>query len=144
MTNNEVLEQRIQAAKDNQKKITERIERLKKLQSKGTNRELSDKEKAWIDEVALVESKITDKGEDAPEGNGKEPWSRYAEVMSLKEDLLEQAKELAVAEEPVASPNLKIPSEIRKAKIAQVMSLLDRETALVEGARSRLERLSMA
>jgi nucleoporin NUP82 len=64
--------------------------------------------------------------------------------MSLKEDLLEQAKELAVAEEPVASPNLKIPSEIRKAKIAQVMSLLDRETALVEGARSRLERLSMA
>jgi nucleoporin NUP82 len=53
-------------------------------------------------------------------------------------------KDISVDEETVASPNIKVPSEIRKAKMNQIMNLLDRESALVEAAKSRLERLSLS
>ena len=61
------------------------------------------------------------------------------------EKLLRDVQELAEEAEqaPLPSPSVKVPSEIRKAKMAQIMHLLDRETALVEGAKSRLERLSL-
>jgi nucleoporin NUP82 len=145
---NEALEHRIRAATENQRKLSERIEALKKRQARGTNRELSDREKAWVEEVGVVESKIIPptQGRDQGEKAANEPWKRYEEVESLKEELLEQVQRLAGEAEqtPVASPSVKVPSEIRKAKIGQVMSLLDRETALVEGAKSRLERLSLS
>jgi nucleoporin NUP82 len=146
VTSNEDIERRIHAAKENQKKLVERIEGLKKRQARNTNRELSDRERAWVDEVALVESKIVaPDGVSDAESKAKEPWKRYEEVLELKNELLEQVRKLAYEEEePLSSPTVKVPSEIRKAKIAQVMSLLDRESALVEGAKSRLERLSLA
>jgi nucleoporin NUP82 len=145
VTRNAALEQRISAAKENQKKLVERIEGLKKRQARGTNRELSDRERAWVDEVAIVESKIAGRDEGPRTGRVKEPWKRYEEVVALKDELLEQVRKLAAeeGEEPLASPGVKVPSGIRKAKIAQIMALLDRESALVEGAKSRLERLSL-
>jgi nucleoporin NUP82 len=39
--------------------------------------------------------------------------------------------------------DLRIPNEVRRAKMAQVMALLDRETALVEAVSARLERLQV-
>ena len=144
---NDALEQRIQAARDNQLKLAERIEGLKKRQARGTNRELSDRERAWVEEVNVVKSKIIPATPVSdPDRKAKEPWKRYDEVVLLKEELLEQVQRLADEAEqaPLASPSVKVPSEIRKAKIGQIMSLLDRETALVEGAKSRLERLSIA
>lgn len=148
VTRNAALEQRISAAKENQKKLTERIEGLKKRQARGTNRELSDRERAWVDEVAVVESKIAGRDERPQRASrAKEPWKRYEEVVALKEELLEQVRKLAAEDEgeeqPLASPGVNVPSGIRKAKIAQIMGLLDRESALVEGAKSRLERLSL-
>ena len=47
-------------------------------------------------------------------------------------------------DDTVNSSSVKVPSEVRKAKIAQVKALLDRETALVEGAKSRLEKLTLS
>lgn len=143
---NEALEQRIQAAKENQKRLTERIEGLKKRQARGTNRELSDRERAWVEEVTVVEKKVDPPSPARdPSSQVKEPWKRYEEVVLLKEELLEQVHRLAEETEqtPISSPSVKVPSEIRKAKIGQIMSLLDRETALVEGAKSRLQRLSL-
>jgi nucleoporin NUP82 len=147
LPSNTALEQRIQAVKDNQRNLAARIEGLKKRQARGTNRELSDRERAWVEEIAVVESKIIPPAEPSDsESKSKEPWKRYEEVVSLKEDLLEQVRRLEEEAEqvPLASPSVKVPSEIRKAKIAQIMGQLDRETALVEGAKSRLERLSLA
>ena len=39
------------------------------------------------------------------------------------------------------SPN--VSSELKKEKVAQVMQLIERETALVDGVKGRLERLTM-
>jgi len=142
---NEKVEQRMEAAQKKQKELNNRIEQIRRKATRGSKRELSDKEKAWIDEVHILENKVVGQGE---VGNGtrntKQPWARYEEVKALKEDLLEQIKDISVDEEVATQQNIKVPSEIRKAKMAQIMGLLDRESALVEAAKSRLERLSLS
>jgi nucleoporin NUP82 len=142
---NEIMEKRIQDAAKRQTELTERLEKIRKKASKGTSRELSDKERAWVDEVNVVQSKVLGEGEESPPNRrAKEPWARYEEVQQLKDELLEQVKELEAEEETSSSQGVKVPSEIRKAKVAQIITLLDRESALVEGAKSRLERLSLS
>jgi nucleoporin NUP82 len=143
-TNNERVEQRIGKAQAKQKELTDRINAMKKKVARGTSQELSDKEKAWAEEVKILESKILPGGADQTEKKVKEPWARYEQAERLRDELLEQVKGISVDEETVASPNIKVPSEIRKTKMNQIMNLLDRESALVEAAKSRLERLSLS
>ncbi|KAJ9645852.1 hypothetical protein H2199_002895 [Coniosporium tulheliwenetii] len=79
------------------------------------------------------------------EGEAVLPWQRVEEVRRLVKDLVAQAKE--AANEPgdtAAVPAVRVPSDFRKAKVAQVRELLDRETALVEAATEKLDRLSIA
>jgi len=145
---NEGIEKRIREARDKQKNLVERLEKMRKRVMKGSSRELSDKEKIWMEEIMVLKSNVIGGEEEEKDTTllkrrMKESWKRYEEVKKL-EELVEKAKEAVVEEETVASPSVKIPSEIRKAKIAQVMSLLERESALVEGAKSRLERLSLS
>jgi nucleoporin NUP82 len=122
------------------------LEKVRKRIAKGTSRELSYQEKAWMEEVDALESKVLGVGEQSgsSETESKEPWARYEKIEQLKDDLLEQVKKLSGGGEDVTSTSVKIPSEIRKAKMAQIMNLLDRETALVEGAKNRLEKLSLS
>ena len=142
---NEVMEKRVQDAAKRQKELTERLEKIRRKASKGTSRELSDKERAWVDEVNVVQRKVLGEGDESPPSERfKEPWVRYEEVQQLKDELLEQVTELEAEEETSPSKGVKVPSEIRRAKVAQIMTLLDRESALVEGAKTRLERLSLS
>jgi nucleoporin NUP82 len=145
LSSGQIIEERIRAVNNKQQEITARLEKIRKQATKGTRRELSDKEKLWIEEVNEMERKLigSNNGENS-QGRAKEVWTRYEQAQHLKDDLLEQIKGLSIEDEPLNSPNVKVPSEIRRAKLAQVMSLLDRETALVEGAKSRLERLGVA
>ena len=47
-------------------------------------------------------------------------------------------------EGPTSSlPGLKIPAEVRRQKMAQVIGLLDRETALVDAVKARVQRLTV-
>ncbi|KAH7412912.1 hypothetical protein BKA64DRAFT_340315 [Cadophora sp. MPI-SDFR-AT-0126] len=141
----ESITKRIEAAELRQKELTDRIERLRRKATKGTARELSDKEKAWFGEVKMVESKIVGGGETDGFGKrkAKEPWARYEEIKQLHEDLLDQI-ESNISDDAPSTPNIKVSSDIRKGKMAEIMALLDRESALVEGAKSRLERLSLS
>jgi hypothetical protein len=62
----------------------------KQLQSRVPSRILSDKERERMDELALVESKISVKEEiGVSEKKAKEPWERYVVIKSLTEDLVE-------------------------------------------------------
>lgn len=143
----ELVEKRMKDASERQTQLTERIEKLRRKVTKGSSRELSDKEKAWIEEVQVLDNKVLGEGEgEVTETNAKEPWARYEEVQLLKENLLAQAKNVEKEKDEgmMKSPNVKVPSEIRKKKLEQIMSLLDRETALVEATKGRLERLSLS
>ncbi|QSZ29155.1 hypothetical protein DSL72_003666 [Monilinia vaccinii-corymbosi] len=162
VTPNENIEQRIRVAQDKQKILSERIENIRKKIPKNSQRELSDKERAWAEEVRILSGKVL--GEDLEESTSsmvkvsKDPWQRYEEVKELKDDVLAQANAL-LAEAEKAGVNeedreserdgdsgrdVQVPSDIRRKKVGQIMKLLDRETALVEATKGRLERLSLA
>jgi nucleoporin NUP82 len=143
---NEKVEKRIHAARERQTELNNRIEDVRRKATRGSNRELSDKEKAWIDEVQTLDNKTDTKqaGGNALAKNSKEPWERFNEVKMLKEKLLAEINGMEGEDEVATPQNVKVPSEIRKAKMAQVMGLLDRESALVEAAKNRLERLSLS
>ncbi|KAI6716088.1 hypothetical protein JHW43_001346 [Diplocarpon mali] len=140
------IEARLEEATENQKVLADRFEAIRQRVNKGTSRELSDKEKAWISEVKVLESKVIGECESNVTGRRKmkEPWERYEEVQVLKDEIMDQLEEISTEEDNSARPNMQVPSEIRKAKMTQIMGLLDRESALVEGAKNRLERLSLS
>ncbi|TGO29202.1 hypothetical protein BPAE_0017g00080 [Botrytis paeoniae] len=157
---NENMERRIQEAKDKQKILNERIENIRKKIPKNTQRELSDKEKAWIEEVRSLGGKVLGEDMDGSTESmvkvSKDPWQRYEEVKELKDEVLSQANELAKDAERErdeeqqeerdgdSARDVQVPSELRRKKVGQIMKLLDRETALVEATKGRLERLSLA
>ncbi|KZF21699.1 hypothetical protein L228DRAFT_261841 [Xylona heveae TC161] len=151
------VEKRLAAARARQDELLARHEALRRKVAKLGGRELSDKEQAWGREIQRLKSSVLGPSE----ANGSRPaersprsragalWKRYEEVKNLADDLVSEAKELgepAPAQDNSQSQpeniNYRVPSDVRKAKMAQVMNLLERETALVEATRSRLERLS--
>lgn len=155
-----VIKGRLHQAQQKQDQLNQRIESIKRRMGRAASRGLSDKEKAWIEEVQAMEKNVlgSEAGEEArPPGGAakgtKAAWKRLDEIRKLKETLFSQAEQLQrnsggdsgsnTGSASPSTPNLKIPAEIRRAKVAQVMSLLDRETALVDAVKSRLERLTV-
>ncbi|KAH8878572.1 hypothetical protein GQ53DRAFT_850160 [Thozetella sp. PMI_491] len=145
------VKNRLLAAQQKQEALAKRMDALKRKLGRATSRELSDKEKAWMEEVRALDASVSGHSAD-PRGTAKGPWKRLDEVKRLRETLFAQAEQLqkkqvvdGAKDDAPASPGsgLRIPSEVKKAKVAQVMSLLDRETALVEALKSRVETLSL-
>ncbi|KKY33311.1 putative nuclear pore complex protein an-nup82 [Diaporthe ampelina] len=148
------------ARRKKQEELVQRFENLRKKVQQKTPRELSDKEKAWVEEVKTVEQSLSESGESdkgavvvAGTPKTQRPVDRIREIRSLKDELAGQVAGLEgkdragdgnLESSPASSVvSLRIPSELRKAKVSQVRSLLDRETALVDALQDRLERLSV-
>lgn len=148
------IEKRIRDAQKRNQDLLERFERIRRTVNKGGagGRELSDKEKIWTEEVsslahAILSSDSSDHS--TSEKQTANPRQRYEEVKSLTEKLVQRANEVGKGDETEddgdrpAAAKVRVSSEIRKQKVKQVMELLERETALVEAAKGRLERLSL-
>ncbi|KAI1815310.1 hypothetical protein GGS20DRAFT_544403 [Poronia punctata] len=149
-SSNAAIERRLQEAKERGESLSRRLEKLRKTVNKATSRELSKKEQEWVKEVKTADAGINGSMQPGDGSNrAKQYMDRYQKVVVLKDELTEEAKSLDVpAGEEEDTPNLaqsdlRIPSELRRAKIGQVKSLIDRESALVEAVKSRLERLSV-
>jgi nucleoporin NUP82 len=154
MSDNMVIQARIRSARERQEALARRMDALKRKLGDATSRELSDKELAWIEEVRSLDGQILGRGsadQAAIDSKAKQPLARFREVNSLKGDLLSRIERLQREssdgpqpnEDHSASPNYKIPSDIKRTKFAQVRQLLDRETALVDALKSRLQRLAV-
>ncbi|KAI1378330.1 hypothetical protein F4677DRAFT_391383 [Hypoxylon crocopeplum] len=147
---NAIIERRLEAAREKGEALSQRLEKMRKIVGKATSRELSDKEKAWMNEVNALDANLFDSTTPSDSPNRlKQTKSRYEEVMRLRDELVEEADKLGVTtgegEESLSASttDLRIPSELRKAKINQVKGLIERETALVDAVKARLERLSV-
>ncbi|KAI8223929.1 Nucleoporin NUP82 [Colletotrichum sp. SAR 10_86] len=143
------FERRITDAQDRQKRLNERLESVRKYVGKAATRELSAKERAFVEEVKSMEASVLGSSEDSPRAKQQRLLKkRFEDVQRLRDELVAEVERVQkpadgtdVQESPSKASELKIPSEIRKAKLQQVMGLLSRETALVEAVTSRLERL---
>ena len=149
------IEHRIEMAQQKTEKLNERYEALRRKVSKLGWKELSAKEKAFADEVERLEASIQSPAND-PSADSTPPASssltgRYEAVESLQQKLIQQATDPAFTAPNVqdeGKEQLKnssgVGSEFRNQKLAQVMQLLERETALVEAVMERLQRLQRA
>ncbi|KAF7536104.1 hypothetical protein G7054_g4833 [Neopestalotiopsis clavispora] len=149
-SSNTAVERRIQAAKQRGEALSQRLENMRRTVSRATTRELSDKERAWINEVRGMDASISGSGGPPAEGASrfKQVGKRYNEARSLKEELASQAGKIAQTagdseEAATAASDLRIPADIRRNRLSQVRSLLERETALVDAVKSRLEKLAV-
>ncbi|KAK4155210.1 hypothetical protein C8A00DRAFT_32009 [Chaetomidium leptoderma] len=148
-----LVRDRLRIARERQEELANRMEKLKRQLGRATSRELSDKEKAWAEEVralgnSILGSEVDQTSSSTPKA--KQPWKRFEEVKVLRDALFSQAEQLQRAGEGAGNetpasplPSLKIPAEVRRQKLAQVIGLLDRETVLVDAVKSRIERLSI-
>jgi nucleoporin NUP82 len=144
---NAMYERRINEAKERQERLMRRMEDLRKMVSKGTTRDLSTKERAFVEEVKSMEASVSGPAPGAevgPRNQAKQVWRRLEEVKKLQAELVaetEAQKNASGTESPASVEQLRIPQDIRRSKLQQVQGLLSRESALVEAVTSRLERL---
>ena len=149
-SSNAAFERRLDAAKERGEALSRRLEKMRKTVTKATSRELSDKERSWVNEVKTMGASIlgSETSEDSP-ARLKQTLRRYEEVKQLRDELAEQAKKLgetaSEGDESLGAStiDLRIPSDLRRTKINQVRGLLERESALVEAVKARLERLQV-
>ncbi|KAI9861730.1 MAG: hypothetical protein M1813_005079 [Trichoglossum hirsutum] len=140
------VRQRIDAVHNRQENLVKRYDALLQKVTSTCGRKLSDKERAWLFEVQHLQSSVLEdeasREHDTPQK--AHLWRRYAEAKRLAADLLAQAQEATSEGIDVnEDTGIKVPSEIRKAKIAQVSNLLERECALVDAVKARLEKLAV-
>ncbi|ODA82592.1 hypothetical protein RJ55_01099 [Drechmeria coniospora] len=143
---NAMYDRRISTARDRQETLTRRVDGLRKLVGKTTTRDLSVKERAFVDEVKTLEANVLGPAgrEDAAARQSKRLWKRLEEVKRLQAELVREVESLRKSGHVETTPSaseLRIPQDVRRSKLLQVQGLLSRETALVEAVTARLERL---
>ncbi|ENH73168.1 Nucleoporin nup82 [Fusarium oxysporum f. sp. cubense race 1] len=82
----------------------------------------------------------------ATPAQAKQLWKRLEDIKHLQADLTAEVEAMNKATGETDGPatpsaELRIPQEVRRAKLQQVQGLLSRETALVDAVTARLERL---
>ena len=143
------VQRRLEAVRERQGKLTERMSKLKRRLGSAQGRKLTNKEKEWMDEVEDIDSVVTgpspDQGEEgeqhrSPAQQRRGPFVRFESIKALRDELVAQANGLAASQEEGA--NDKEPSGFKqKGWSKQINAMLERETALVNAAKEKLERL---
>ncbi|KAI4262380.1 MAG: hypothetical protein L6R42_002447 [Xanthoria sp. 1 TBL-2021] len=157
----ERLGSRAQKCLEKQERLTERIERLRRRAVKLEIREVGDKEREFYKELVSLEEVVCRPNEedddddsflDDAEGRGdgskravKPHWQRYEELRHMAAELIERAKQVKGegGGKKRAEDGYGISNDMRRKKVQQVMALLEREEALVDGVMMRLTRLSV-
>ncbi|KAJ5508969.1 hypothetical protein N7527_011112 [Penicillium freii] len=144
--NGEALDKRLQAAQDKQSELNRRYEALRTKVLNSGGRPLSERETAWITEVKTLSASLQ-QGQDQEED---QPLiSRLETVKRLALDLMAQTKsvagkmpspELGTPPSPGGQP--KVPQRLQRAKVADAMRMVERESAVIDAITSRLERLN--
>ncbi|KAK3680356.1 hypothetical protein LTR37_021298 [Vermiconidia calcicola] len=159
LVGNEKIEYRMNVAHERSIELNERYDALRKKMMRLGGRQLSAREKAFGEEVRRLEKSVLPPDEPPAGSEDEESLStspgstlagRFDAVMSLQQTLVQQATDAAAQAEKegdgkkamdMKASSSGLGSDYRKQKIAQVMALLERETALVEAVMERLRRL---
>jgi len=138
------LERRIHDAREKQRRLVARTEYLRQRVD-GSSRGLSDREKTYAAEVERFDGSVS------PQSKLLE---RFQDVQRYKEQLVQDAKAAAEhtttaqAQSPFEGDDdrglSRVPAEVRRQKKKEVEELLERQEALMEAAREKLERLGVA
>ncbi|KAH0283727.1 hypothetical protein M436DRAFT_77194 [Aureobasidium namibiae CBS 147.97] len=165
------IEERMNNARTKSKELAKRVEAMRRRMAKELGgKELSIKEEAWAVEVSALSSSLGETA--TPSSNDSDAstaslvtddlTSRLSAINTLQRTLIARANEATEqqkalqpstptrpdnTEDQESSQDLsasinRVPADFRKQKIAQVMQLLQRESALVDAVQERLRKLA--
>lgn len=160
----ERLGSRAQKCLEKQERLTERMQVLRRRAA--ATREVGVKEREFGKELVALEEVVCkpddedqeddsflDDAKDRGDGHKRtvEPyWQRYDELKHIATELVERAKQVKTdggggggGTHRGDDNDYGISNDLRRRKVQQVMGLLEREEALVDGVMMRLERLSV-
>ena len=149
---NVMFDDRIANARSRQEELLQRLEKLRKTVGKATTRELSTRERAFVEEVRTLDGSLAEQTASETStrqsAQQKQLGKRLDDVRKIWDDLESRAASIGRKDnsnggnkETNGFNDIRIPQDIRKSKLSQVQGLLSRETALVEAVTARLERL---
>ncbi|KAL3477374.1 hypothetical protein BJX99DRAFT_257624 [Aspergillus californicus] len=142
------LDRRLNNAKDRQAQLVRRYEAIRTKILKSGGRPLSEKESSWAGEVEAL-SETFDK--ERKEREAQQFSQRLEAVKEITRDLLTEAQSAAArmsAAPEAASPaspggaQPRVPPRLQRAKIADAMNMVERESAVIESITARLARLN--
>ena len=149
------LEERINNARKKQARMQQRFEDLRRKSGRAKGRkELSEKEVAWIDEIGTL-GRIIGLGEEEPQVGGSGGLGRrYEQLQHISKELLAESKKFAHGSETqdktdgsspggTALTNLHMSGRMQKSKLADAMTMVEREGAVIEAVQARLQKLTL-
>ncbi|PKY02762.1 nuclear pore complex protein An-Nup82 [Aspergillus campestris IBT 28561] len=146
----EALENRLQGAKDRQTQLVQRYEKLRNKVLKSGGRPLSEREKSWASEVDMLSGSFENPKQDSQE-NIQQLSQRLDAAKEIASELLSEAKSVAVKSPVPAEPGSpaspssaqpRVPHRLQRARIADAMKMVERESAVIDAITSRLDRLT--
>ncbi|KLJ10973.1 hypothetical protein EMPG_09804 [Blastomyces silverae] len=145
------LNSRMAAAESRQKHLVERYNNIRNKMAKAGGRPMSEKEKGWVSEVDRLSVFLGETGDRKDAEKSSELAHRMQTAQSLARSLLAEVSQISgetttsnVPSTPgtPSSHQPKIPQRLQRAKIADAMSMVERESAVIDAITSRLERLT--
>ena len=139
---------RITRARERHEELAERLEGLRRAVTQKARRELSSQERSWVEEVKGLEASVlgTSSAVAVARAPARGVARRVEEVEGLAGELLREVEGLdkgGAAAGGNGRAEVRVPGEIRRAKVQQVRELLSREEAMVAAVSGRLEKLQM-
>ncbi|QSS51793.1 nuclear pore complex protein An-Nup82 [Histoplasma capsulatum var. duboisii H88] len=146
------LNARMVAAESRQRQLVDRYNNIRNKIAKAGGRPMSEKEKGWVSEVDRLSVFLAQAEGKEDTKHAGELGRRMQTAQSLVKSLLAEASR--ISEETATTANVpstpgtpgshqpKIPQRLQRARIADAMNMVERESAVIDAITSRLERLT--
>lgn len=142
------IDDRLEQVKKRQEAINARYESLRRKMNSVGSTELSEKEASYIEELQTMDGAVDKSNRtltDDVDGSEVPAWQRLDKLKELHKTLAKQVEETQEAQaEQARTASVKVPSYSRRQENEYIQELLQRNTALVEAATSRLKSLGIA
>jgi nucleoporin NUP82 len=143
------IDDRLEQVRKRQDAINARYESLRRKMNSIGSTELSEKESSYIEELQTMDSSVDKSNRTLTydvDGSEIPAWQRLNKLKELHKTLAKQVEEAQqeAQEEQARAASVKVPSYSRRQENEYIQELLQRNTALVDAATTRLRSLGIS
>ncbi|KAJ4383268.1 hypothetical protein N0V86_001313 [Didymella sp. IMI 355093] len=143
------IDDRLEQVRKRQDAINARYESLRRKMNSIGSAELSEKEASYVEELQTMDSSVDKSNRtltDDVDGSEVPAWQRLHKLKELHKTLEKQVEDTQkeAQEEQARAASVKVPSYSRRQENEYIQELLQRNTALVDAATTRLRSLGIS
>lgn len=143
------IDDRLDQVRKRQDAINARYEGLRRKMNSIGSTELSEKEANYVEELQTMDSSVDKSNRtltDDVDGSEVPAWQRLNKLKELHKTLAQQVEntQKEAQEEQARAASVKVPSSSRRQENEHIQDLLQRNTALVDAATTRLRSLGIS